>query len=218
MFLIIAFEVFSLRHLPILDFRPYKVGVNITEGMTYPEDAKQPVYETILVYEKDGIEKEFTVENYPQDDSWQWVRTDNKLIEKGYEPPIHNFSIMTDDGDFTDIILGKDDYVFLLVSHDLNKSSRINQDKINEIADLMQSYSYDFICLTSTGKDAIDEFVTETGSGYQFAFTDQTTLKTIVRSNPGLLLIKKGTILDKWHHRQLPDAGDLADKLNSGDY
>ena len=186
--------------------------------MTFPEDAKQPDYETILVYEKDGVEKEFTVENYPQDESWQWVRTDNKLIEKGYEPPIHDFSIIMEDGDFTDILLEKDNYVFLMVCHDLNKSSRVNQDKINELADLMESYAYDFICLTSSGKEVINEFTAETGANYQFAFTDQTTLKTIVRSNPGLVLIKKGTILDKWHHRHLPDPRELTEKLNSGEF
>ena len=102
---VIGFEIFSLNRLPIIDFRPYKIGVNIPEGMTIPEGAQEPVYETTLIYQKDGVKKEFTVDNYPQGDDWEWVSTDSKEIEKGYEPPIHDFSINLEDGDYTDIIL-----------------------------------------------------------------------------------------------------------------
>jgi hypothetical protein len=187
--------------------------------MEFPEDAKQPVYETTLVYQKDGVEKEFTIENYPKTDDWEWVRTDNVLVEKGYEPPIHDFSIIIDGEDYTDVILADENYVFLLICYDLDKSSRKNQEKLNELAAGLRNSGFRFICLTSTASpDKINNYVEETDAPFEFAFTDQTTLKTIVRSNPGLVLLKEGTIMDKWHHNKLPDLEELFDRLNSSSY
>ena len=214
----IGFEVYSLNRLPIIDFRPYKIGANIPEGMEFPDDAKQPVYETTLVYQKDGVEKEFTIDNYPRTDDWEWVRTDNVLVEKGYEPPIHDFSIIIDGEDYTDVILADKNYVFLLISYDLEKASLKNQDELNELAAGLRNSGFRFICLTSSGPDKIETFREETDAPFEFGFTDQTTLKTIVRSNPGLVLLKEGTIMDKWHHNKLPDLDDLLERLNSSSY
>lgn len=215
--LAIGFEIYSLNRLPILDFRPYKIGVNIPESMVIPDDAQQPVFETTLVYEKDGVEKEFTVENYPKGDDWKWVRTDNVVIEKGYEPPIHDFSIILEDGDFTDLVLADKNYVFLLIAHDLKKASRKNQEELNKLASSLRSSGYQFICLTSS-TGYIEEYKNETGAPFVFGSADQTTLKTIVRSNPGLVMLKEGTIIDKWHHRNLPDPDELLEKINSSSY
>ena len=216
--LVIGFEIFSLNHIPIIDFRPYHVGANIPEGMIIPDDAELDVYETTLIYKKDGVTKEFTIDNYPQE-GWEFVDSENKLIKKGYEPPIHDFSINIDGEDLTDVVLADEDYVFLLISYDLKKASRRNLDKINNIAIEAMGRDLEFICLTNTIEpDVIQNFRQETGAQYLFGFTDQTTLKTIVRSNPGLVLLKKGTILDKWHHRHLPDVDELMERLESTSY
>jgi hypothetical protein len=99
-------SIYCYNLLPILDFRPYKKGNNIIEGMQIPEDAPLDKYETTFFYEKDGIEQAFTLDNYPAEDStWTFVRQESKLIEQGYVPPIHDFSIVTEDGDITDLIL-----------------------------------------------------------------------------------------------------------------
>lgn len=215
--LVLGFETFSLTRLPIIDFRAYKIGANIPEGMSIPDDAPQAVYETTLIYEKDGVTKEFTVENYPKE-GWEFVDSENKVIQKGYEPPIHDFSIILDDGDYTDDILSDENYVFLMISYKLEKASQKNQAEINALATKLRDAGYTFICLTSSGPDVIAKYKGETGADFEFGSSDQTTLKTIIRSNPGLMLIKKGTIIDKWHHRHLPNADKLLERLNSPTY
>ncbi len=208
---VLGFEAFSITWLPILDFRPYYKGADILEGMSIPDDAAQAVYETTLFYKKDGITKGFSIDNYPQE-GWEFVDTKNKLISKGYEPPIHDFSISIDGEDITEVILAEENYTFLLISYDLDKSSRKNQENINTLAEGLMNAGYKFICLTGTPADG-EQFKQETEAPYIFGFTDQTALKTIVRSNPGLILLKKGIIIDKWHHRQLPLLDELLKML-----
>jgi len=173
--------------------------------MIIPEDAPKAEYETILLYEKNGKVKEFTLENLP-DSTWQWVETKNELISEGYIPPIHDFSIQTPNGnDITDIVLNDTKFTFLMVAYDLNKTSTKNIDKINKLAEYCkESGKCNFICLTASVESVIQNFKDKTGAPYMFYATDEITLKTIVRANPGIVLIKKGTILDKWHHRNIP--------------
>ena len=211
--LAVGFEIFSLTRLPVIDFRPYKIGVNIPEAMIIPDDAPQPVWETTLIYRKDGVTKRFTIDNYPQE-GWEFVDSENILLEEGYEPPIHDFSIQVEGEDFTDEILADDNYVFLLISHDLEKASRKNQEHINLLAGRLMNSGFRFICMTSSVPQ-IEEFKLETGAPYIFGFSDQTMLKTILRSNPGLMMIKNGTIINKWHHRHLPAEQVLLDRILS---
>ncbi len=201
----ITLSLYCYFNLPILDFRPYHIGTHIPEKMIIPEDAPKAEYETILLYEKNGKVKEFTLENLP-DSTWQWVETKNELISEGYIPPIHDFSIQTPNGnDITDIVLNDTKFTFLMVAYDLNKTSTKNIDKINKLAEYCkESGKCNFICLTASVESVIQNFKDKTGAPYMFYATDEITLKTIVRANPGIVLIKKGTILDKWHHRNIP--------------
>ncbi|HKL08295.1 MAG TPA: BT_3928 family protein [Bacteroidales bacterium] len=201
----ITLSLYCYFNLPILDFRPYHIGTHIPEKMIIPEDAPKAEYETILLYEKNGKVKEFTLENLP-DSTWQWVETKNELISEGYIPPIHDFSIQTPNGnDITDIVLNDTKFTFLMVAYDLNKTSTKNIDKINKLAEYCkESGKCNFICLTASVESVIQNFKDKTGAPYMFYASDEITLKTIVRANPGIVLIKKGTILDKWHHRNIP--------------
>ena len=100
-----SISVYCIKHLPIIDFRPYKIGANIPEGMAIPEDAEADVYEMSFIYEKDGVQKVFTEDNLP-DASWTFIDSESKLIKKGYEPPIHDFSLESDEyGDITEDML-----------------------------------------------------------------------------------------------------------------
>ena len=156
--------------------------------------------------------------NWSQSIKGKVVDSENKLIQKGYEPPIHDFSIIVDDVDITDEVLTDENYVFLLISYTLDKASQKNQIELNSLASNLMDAGYPFICLTSSWTDKIEDYKVETKAPYVFGFTDQTTLKTIVRSNPGLILLKKGTIIDKWHHRHLPEIDKLLERLNSSTY
>jgi uncharacterized membrane protein YphA (DoxX/SURF4 family) len=204
---ILGVSVYCFTWLPILDFRPYKVGANIPQLMTIPEGAEQPVYETTLIYSRDGEPQEFTLENYPKnDESWTFVDSKPKLIKKGYEPPIHDFSIITEEGDdVTEEVLHNPSYTFLLITHKLEKADDANVDKINEIYDYAKASGYDFYALTASLPEKIREWTQNTGAEYPFCIMDDVMLKTIIRSNPGLLLLKDGTIINKWPENRLPN-------------
>lgn len=212
---VFALSAYCLRNLPLLDFRPYKIGTNIKAGMEIPEGAKLSVLETTFVMEKDGKRKEFTLDNYP-DSTWTFVETRTIVKEKGYEPPIHDFAMqsLTSGADITDSVLTSRGYTFLLVAHRIEEADDSNIDLINEIYDYSVEHGYGFYALTSSPEDAIALWCDRTGAEYPFCQMDDITLKTIIRSNPGLLLIKDGTILNKWSDSQLPDEYVLTDSLD----
>lgn len=208
-------SIYCYNLLPILDFRPYKKGNNIIEGMSIPEDAPLDKYETTFFYEKNGVEKAFTLDNYPAEDStWTFVRQESKLIEQGYVPPIHDFSIVTEDGDITDIILEDAGYTLLIISHKVEKASTKNIKCIKSTIANAKKAGANVIWLTSSYTDEIDNFRTKYGINDTFGATDDITLKTIVRSNPGLVLIKDATIIEKWHHNSLPTKDELNQLIN----
>lgn len=204
-------SIYCYNLLPIIDFRPYKIGNNIIEGMQIPEDAPLDKYETTFFYEKDGIEQAFTLDNYPAEDStWTFVRQESKLIEQGFVPPIHDFSIITEDGDITDLILEDAGYTLLVISHKVEKASTKNIKCVKSTIANAKKAGANVIWLTSSYSDDIEKFKSEYGINDTFGATDDITLKTIVRSNPGLVLIKDATVIEKWHHNSLP----TKDKLN----
>lgn len=217
---VFALSFYCLEYLPVLDFRPYKIGVNIKAGMEIPEGAKPSVFESRFVLEKDGRQQEFTLDNYP-DSTWTFVETRTVLKEKGYEPPIHDFSMisLSTGEDITDSVLTDKGYTFLLVAHRTEEADDSNIDLINEIYDYIIEHGYGFYALTSSPDEEIEAWRDRTGAEYPFCQMDDITLKTIIRSNPGLLLIKDGTILNKWSDSQFPDEyvlNDSLDKLELG--
>jgi uncharacterized membrane protein YphA (DoxX/SURF4 family) len=312
-------SIFCLNHLPVIDFRPYRIGESIQEGMIVPESEKDnmPVYETFLTYENvdTGELTEFDLNNIPEGDNWEWRETDNKLVKHGYVPPIHDFTITTiptpsasneavenidssvlydisfhfekdgkveeflveelpnsdwsfvdlvseekvlpenvslnyenngevisytlfdlpnDDWSFvdaqyfnetiqidesvsdlpedvTDIVLADEDLSFYLVSYDIDKASYKNSDKINKIYEYCQANEIPFYALTASTEPLIDVYVDKTNAIYDFYNTDPITLKTIVRSNPGLVLVQHGVVLDKWHYNDIPNIDEFSE-------
>ncbi len=204
MLFILAVSAWSLYDRPQFDFRPYHIGANISEGMAIPEDAEQPQYETTFILEKDGRQQEFTLADYP-DSTWTFVDSRSVLIKQGYVPPIHDFSIMTADGDdITEDVLADSTYTMLLIAPHLETADDSHLDIINELYEYARQHQYPFYCLTASTEKAIDHWRDITGAEYPFCNTDDITLKTIIRSNPGLLLLRQGTIIGKWSHNRLP--------------
>ena len=208
-------SIYCYNLLPIIDFRPYKIGNNIIEGMQIPEDAPLDKYETTFFYEKDGVEQAFTLDNYPAEDStWTFVRQESKLIEQGFVPPIHDFSIITEDGDITDLVLEDAGYTLLVISHKVEKASTKNIKCVKSTIANAKKAGAKVIWLTSSYTDDIDNFKSEYEINDTFGATDDITLKTIVRSNPGLVLIKDATVIEKWHHNSLPTKEKLNQLIN----
>ena len=210
----LALAGYCLATLPIIDFRPYKIGNNIREGMEIPEGAKPTIFDTRFIMEKGGVKQTFTVDNYP-DSTWTFVSAETVVVEKGYEPPIHDFvmeSLETGE-DITDEVLDDPGYTFLLITHRTEEADEGNIDLINELYEYCLENGYKFYALSSSSAEAIELWRDRTGAEYPFCIMDDITLKTMVRSNPGLMLIKGGVILNKWPSSQLPDEFDLTDKL-----
>lgn len=209
-----ALSFYCLSSLPILDFRPYKIGKNIWDDMNIPEGAKPSVYESLFTLEKNGQRKEFTLDNYP-DSTWTFVDTRTILKEEGYEPPIHDFSIqeMSTGDDITEDVLTDVGYTFLLVAHRIEEADDSNIDLINEIYDYSVEHGYRFYCLTSSPEEQVEQWKDKTGAEYPFCQMDDITLKTMIRSNPGLMLIRNGQILNKWSDEDMPDEYVLTDEL-----
>lgn len=201
----------SLYYLPIFDFRPYHIGVNIPRGMEIPKGAKLPQFKTTFIMEKNGQRKEFTLDNYP-DASWKFIDSKTVQTSEGYIPPIHDFSI-TDNKtglDLTNSVLSHKGYTFLLIAPHLETADDSNFGDIDRLYEYAQSYNIPFYCLTASTTKAIKRWIDLTGAEYPFCITDEAVLKTIIRSNPGLLLLKDGTIINKWSHNNLPNEAKLS--------
>ena len=211
---IFCMTIYCYRHLPIFDFRPYYVGADIRQGMEIPEGKEPTEFETRFVLQKDGVEKEFTLENYP-DSTWTFVDSKTVVKKKGYEPPIHDFSMIRyEDGeDITEQVLADERYTFLLVAHQLEQARDSRIDLINELYDYCLEYGYAFYCLTSSSDEDILKWQEDTGAEYPFCLMDNITLKTMVRSNPGLILLKKGVVIHKWNIVDFPDEYQLSRSL-----
>lgn len=208
-------SLYSLHYLPLFDFRPFKIGVDIEKAMCIPEGEHPSQYEVRFLMEKEGHKKEFTVENYP-DTTWRFVSRTEHLVKKGYEPSILDFSFtrLSDGVEITDSLLAYKGYTFLLIAHRLGETDQGNIDIINDIYDYSVIHHYKFYCLTSSGKEEIAEWRYSTGADYSFLLGDDILLKTIVRSNPGLLLLKDGVIYNKWSNADMPTEYDLNKPLD----
>lgn len=207
---VLAFEAYCLHYLPVADFTAYKAGTNIKEGMSVPEGAEMPEYESLFIMEKDGVKKEFTLEEYP-DSTWSYVDTKTTLKKEGYVPPIHDFMLqnLETGEDVTDELLDYEGNTLLLSVYDLSKAGQGVIDQINDLYDYCLKNGYAFHALTASGEEQIEQWKYETGAVYPFLSADGTMLKTLVRSNPGLVLLHNGTIMKKWGQNELPLETDL---------
>lgn len=212
---VLALSGYSLYILPPFDYRPYYVGADIRKGMEIPEGAEQPKFETTFILEKNGERREFGLDNYP-DSTWTFIDSRTIEVSKGYVPPIHDFSITRcdNDEDITDEVIDSQGYTMLLVAPYLEKSDNMQFNDINRIYDYALENKVPFYCLTASGDKMIERWKDMTGAEYTFCHTDATTLRTIIRSSPGLVVIHDGRIIGKWSHNALPDESMTSVKIS----
>ena len=213
-----SIALYANRHLPLIDFMAYKVGTNIKEDMSIPDGAEADEYKTILTYQKDGVQQEFDETNYPwQDTTWVFVDSKTMLVKKGYAPPIHDFSITSyEEGDITDIVLSNPSYTLILTSPKVLKADLNNIIKVNElVAYCSQQDDLVFFAMTASSNEDIQGFVNTTSATYPIHIADETTLKSMVRSNPGLMLIKNAVIIAKWSQADIPSTAKISTILSS---
>ena len=212
-FLFLLFMRYNLACLPIIDFRPYKVGTNLPEAMAIPHDAEPDKYDIRFIYEKDGLQKEFTLSDYPADDTaWKFIDQKSVLISRGYEPAIHDFTLMTREGaDMTEEVTGNQGDVLLMITRRLEKSDRDGLVKGYDLGMALRESETEFYIVTATTPEKADGLV----KGFNALYADETTLKTVIRSDPGFVLLHNGTVAAKWSYHNLPARDEFTGELNA---
>jgi uncharacterized membrane protein YphA (DoxX/SURF4 family) len=214
------FPIYAYRNLPPLDFRAYAPGMNIKENMKKAPDYVDPVYETRFKYENLKTHKveDFDMKNYPWADTinYKWVATENVLVKDAVNPPkITDFTVNNLDGvNISDSILNNPDYSFLLICYDLKKTEddASLHAKLNDLYTLASKDGKKITALTASSTKEIDDYKHAHQALYDFALTDAIVLKTMIRSNPGLMLMKNGTVIMNWHWRNIPSYSEIKDK------
>jgi len=194
-----------LHHNPIKDFRPYKVGTNIEKGMEIPAGAPKSVVEMIFIYKVNGVDKEFTEKdlmNIPEGATF--VDRKDKVITEGYVPPIHDFTMTKDDSDYKEELL-KEPKLLVFVTYDLTLSSPDGMKKLEGLSKEAKAKGYKVVAMTASGADEIAKAKKQYGLDVDFYFCDATALKTIERANPSIVVIHKGTIIQKVHYNDIAD-------------
>ncbi|WP_430809438.1 MULTISPECIES: BT_3928 family protein [unclassified Carboxylicivirga] len=213
---IMGLSLYSLYYLPVLDFRPYHIGADIPAQMRIPEGADEGEYETTFILEKEGVQKEFSVDNYPYEDStWVFIDSKTTVIREGYQPPIAALNFLsTENDDITERIIHNTQPVFLMVAP---KVENISTEHIQHFIDIKNTALQNkalFYVATASLSDACYQFDMKHQAAFDYALCDETTLKTIIRGNPGLVIIKEGTVIAKYNHTQLPAASELKNPLS----
>ena len=189
-----------LYHLPLKDFRAYKVGTNIQKGMEIPEGAAKSEVEMIFVYKVNGVNKNFTdkdLMNIPAGATF--VERIDKVISEGYKPPIHDFTMELDGSDYKDELL-QEPKLLMFVAYDLAKSDKKGMQILEGIHQKAKTQGYKVIAMTASGAAEIEKAKKEFGYTFDFYFCDGTTLKTIERANPSIVVLHKGTVVQKVHY------------------
>jgi uncharacterized membrane protein YphA (DoxX/SURF4 family) len=215
----IGFPIWAYRNLPPLDFRAYAPGMNLKENMKPGNPYTPEKYETRFLYKnlKTGEVKEFDMKNYPWQDTLNWAHdsTMNVLVQEAVNPPkISDLTINSPNGDIKDSLLNDKNYSFWLVVYDLKKTENDASlhAKINDLYTLATKNGNKFIALTANGEKDVNDFKHAHNALYDFYTVDAIVLKTMIRSNPGLMLMKDGTVIANWHHHNFPTFSEVKDK------
>ena len=187
-----------LEHLPVIDFRAYKVGTNITKGMQTPADAPRAVYQYKWSFDVNGQQK--TVINRGEDPKIEGtlLGVETSVLQKGYEPPIHDFSIERDGIDYTTQML-EEEHLLVVIAYNLNVAQNDGFIAIKEATDTALEKGYTVIGISASSTPETEKLAAKYDLDFKFYFCDMTALKTIIRSNPSIMSLEKGTILQKLH-------------------
>lgn len=193
-----------LKHLPVIDFRPYEIGKNIEEGMSVPEGAPKAVFDYAWKFKVEGEEKVIITQgDYPSVDG-EFIGVETTEVQKGYEPPVHDFTIEQEGEDFAAAMLQEPKLV-MVIAYDLTKSNLEVMAEVKSVTDIALENGFKVIGMSASSEAQKAELKKQYQLGFDFYFTDETTLKTIMRSNPGILVLEKGTIKQKVHYNDLDD-------------
>ena len=203
------FASYNLWRLPVIDFRPYHVGADIRKAW-FEDQQSYGQFVTTFIMEKDGERREFALEDYP-DSTWTFIDSRTVEVESSKRTGVGDLFIQdaTTGEDLTDQMLSDEGYTFLLVAPYLEKADDGVMGELLSLYDFSQEAGYGFYCLTSSGEQAIENWKEMTGAEYPFCLADAVVLKTMIRSNPGLMLLHDGKVVGKWPSTALPTPQDI---------
>jgi uncharacterized membrane protein YphA (DoxX/SURF4 family) len=214
--------VYTYTNLPFLDFLPYKVGNNIPSLMKIPDGAVQDEFEHIynLKNKQSGETKQVTDKEYMgqkiwEDENWEIVGEPvTKLIKKGYQVAIPDLIISDNEGqDLTQEVIENPHYNFIVTSVDVTKftpADFLALDKINQtIRSLSEEYNLRAVLLTASASSDIDYLNDQLDLVLETFYADAVPLKSMVRSNPGVMLMQNGVVIQKWSKDTFPSKEEL---------
>ena len=204
-----VFMSYNLWRLPVIDFRPYHVGADIRKAWM-DDQQSYGQFVTTFIMEKDGVRKEFALDDYP-DSTWTFIDSHTVEVESSKRTGVGDLFIRdaATGEDLTDQILSNEGYTFLLIAPYLEKANDGVMGDLLSLYDYSQEAGCDFYCLTSSGEEAIANWIEMTGAEYPFCHADAVVLKTMIRSNPGLMLLHDGKVVGKWPSTDFPTTDEI---------
>ena len=194
-----------INHLPLKDFRPYKVGTNIQKSMEIPADAPKSLVEMVFIYKVNGVDKEFTEKDLMSlPEGAVFVDRKDKIIVQGYLPPIHDFKLELDGNDQTQSVFSKEKSL-LIVAYDLEKANTEAMQKLNDWHKKASAKGYYVAVLTGSSSDVITAVKKKYGFTFDFLFCDATALKTVERANPSFVVLNYAIITQKVHYNDVDE-------------
>jgi hypothetical protein len=215
----IGFGLYTYNFLPIVDFLPYKIGANIREEMKTPPGAVPDEFEVTynLKNKKTKVTKTMSDKEYIKSGIWKdtnWAvqgNPESRLVKKGFQPKIQDLTIHDAEGNnYNEELLSSPFYSLLIVAYHLDATNPEAVNRINALAaNLTQNYNTRTIFLTSNAPESAQEFAKDHKLVSELFYADGVPLKTMVRANPGIILLKNGTVINKWHFHNMPKYDDL---------
>ncbi|MFU8843735.1 MAG: BT_3928 family protein [Bacteroidales bacterium] len=202
----ILFEIYNIRHLPVIDFSDWKIGNRLVHQDPQPKQFYLS-YRNIIT----GEVREYLSPDYPYNDpDWmaEWEFVDQRVVDPN--PPLHEVSLDDEYGNnHNSSVIENPEFQFILVSYNLDEANWMKIGDLREFIDECVNYDISFVVATASLPEEAEAFRTKHDLDVIFYFADDVTLKAIIRSNPGLILLKDGTVLNKWHHNDFPSIRDF---------
>jgi uncharacterized membrane protein YphA (DoxX/SURF4 family) len=215
----VLFSLYTYTFLPILDFLPYKIGASLPDAMKIPEGAPKDEY--LIMYKlknkktnetKEMSDKDYLKTEIWKDNNWEIIGDPvQKLIKKGYEAKIKDLTISDASGvDYTKELIENPYYNILVVAYNLNETNTGAIGELNALTlDLTEQYNIRTVMLTSNSAQDAEAFSKKHKLFAEIFYADAVPLKSMVRANPGILLLKNGVVINKWSYQSLPSLEKL---------
>ena len=205
-FYIALLQYMSIMHLPVIDFGPFAPGTDLREAiMDHPS-----VHSVVAVYEKNGEQRDFATNELP-DSSWSFIGSKTRLVSPARAATVRDFAFidLATDEDFAAEILADTGYVGILAMESLATADESRVDKVNELYDFCTACGIPFYAATVSGEEQVQLWKKRTGAEYPIYWADDVMLKTMVRANPGFVLVHDGRVAGKWNMADIPSTDNM---------